>query len=261
MALHGKGGNLSVAAADLVNLQTYALTRTGETAETSSMGDDWATFINGLTDFTGTAEGKSQIGLDTVALLGSAGSAVFSGANTGISYTGGVIISGITETATVDADITISYSLEGNDAAGLVFNASTGAAASGSSNAIHGKGIDAELATGTSFTDITGWTFTGTVPVADTTVAHSLNCGRTKIAGIKTATATVTVLTPTTDLQVLEGVTAPQLNLWRAEATAATGYYTGAAICTGHEQGVDVTGAETTTYSFVYTGVVDLVLL
>ena len=258
MSIHGKNATLSVAAGEIVNLESYTLTRVGETAEVTSMGDTWAKFIAGLTDFNATAEGQSQIALDTVALLASGGSTIFSTANSGAGYTGSAIISGITETAVIDDSIKLSYTFEGNDAAGLVYGAATGEAASGSSSTIHGKSIDAEYSTGNSFTDIIGWTITMTVPVHDASVAHASSNGRLKLTGIPTATATVTVLTPTADFQVLPGGTAAQLNLWRADSTAGTGYYTGAAICTGIEPGFSTTGVETTTYSFVYNGTVTL---
>ncbi len=258
MSLHGKGGNLSVGGTDIANIQTIGLTRVGETAETTSMGDVWAAIIAGMTDFTGSAEGKSQVGLDTTALLGSGGATIFSTADGGAGYTAAAIISGITETASIDSEITCSYTFEGNDAAGLIYGAATGDAPTASTNPIHGKAIDAEYSTGNSFTDVIGWSITMTAAIADASVAHATNNGRLKLVGILTATATVTVLTPTADLQVLEGATAAQLNLWRKDSTAGHGYYTGEAVCTGHEQGFDVTGAETTTYSFVYTSVVDL---
>ena len=261
MALHGKNATLSVDGGEIVNLENYTLTRVGETAEVTSMGDTWAAILAGLTDFNATAEGQSQIGLDTTALLGSGGNAIFSTASTGTGYTGGTIISGITETAVVDDSIKISYTFEGNDTAGLIYGAGTAEAASGSSDTIHGKSIDVEQKvtdTDVSFVDIQGWSITMSVPVHDATVAHASNKGRTKIAGIPTATATVTTLSQTDDYVVENGDTLVGLKLWRAEVTAATGYYTGAAICTGVDPGFSTTGVETTTYSFVYTGVVDL---
>ncbi len=259
MSLHGKGANLSVGGTNIANLQTFSLTRVGETSEVTSMGDIWAAFIAGMTDFNGTAEGKSQVGLDTTALLGSGGATIFSQVDGGTGYSAAAIITGITETASIDSEITCSYTFEGNDAAGLVYGAATGTAPTASTNPIHGKNIDAEYSTANSFSDIIGWSITMTAAFADASVAHATENGKLKLVGILTATATVTVLTPSADLDVLEGVTAAQLNLWRKEATAAHGYYAGEAICTGHEQGFDVTGAETTTYSFVYTGTVDLV--
>jgi hypothetical protein len=261
MALHGKDGNL-IAGSEIVNLQNYTLTRVTETAETSSMSDTWGTFIAGLADFTATAEGKSQIGLDTPALLGTTEAATeFSTATGGAEYTGGVIITGITETAVVDDVLSISYTFEGNDTAGLVYGASSGVSATGTDNPIHGKRIGAEWGiTPTAFDDVRGWTITMTCPVSDSTVAHASNMGRTKLAGINTATATVTILTPTTDLALIlpEVLT---LNLTRdttAVTGIASGQYEGNAIRTGIENGVDATGTQITVISFQYTGVVDL---
>ncbi len=262
MGIHGKNGNILLAGSTAVaNLTNWSLTRTNETAETSSMGDEWGQSITGLTDFTVAAEGKSKKGLDTVALLGSLQAATELVTADGASeYSGGVIVSGITETSPVDSEITISYTFDGNDAAGLQFAAS-GTAGSGAVDPIHGKHMSASIdvlpiSADVLFTDITNWTMTMTVPLSDTTVAHATNCGRTKIAGIKTATATVTVLTPSAVLPIVEGESG-LLKLNRS-GTLSDGYYEGTAIFTGAEQGVDTTGAETTTISFIFTGAVTL---
>ena len=146
--------------------------------------------------------------------------------------------------------------MEGNDRDGLT-QAGSGTAPGGSVNAIHGKHLAAEFgASPTAFTDITGWTMTMTVGTSDATPAHPTECGRLRLAGIKTASATVTILTPATVLPVLEGVTGA-LNLARS-ATIGDGQYEGNAICTGSESGVDVNGTEITTLSFIYTGAVTL---
>jgi hypothetical protein len=259
MAYHGKNGNIVSNGVNIANLESYSLSRVGETAPVTAMGDTWEVFLAGLTDFTATAEGKSQIALDTTALLGVSGSTEFSMQTAGVKQTAAAIVTGITETAVVDDAITISYSFEGNDAAGFVGVTTGGAAPTPSANAIHGKHIKAEWGPGaTEFVDLTGWTITMSCPVSDATPAHATNCGRVKLAGANTATATVTMLTPDTDLVVLEGEEVA-LNLHRSQ-TNTDGRYEGTAICTGSETGVDRTGTEVTTMSFLYTGEVDLVV-
>jgi hypothetical protein len=258
MALHGKTGNIQVDDVDLVNIQNWSLSEIGETGETTSMGDAFGTHLVGLTDFNATAEGKVAKALDTIALLGigdvDANFVLDDGAG---EYSGGVIVTGFTETAVVDDVIGVSYTLEGDDQTGLVYAAS-GDAAVGAADAIHGKSISAEFGvTPTAFTDVRGWTVTGSVPVSDASVAHATLHGRQKLAGVKAVTATVTILTPATDLPVRAGDAPFALNLSRT-ATLADGEYQGTAIFTGSEAGVDVTGTEITQLSFLYTGTVAL---
>lgn len=265
MPLHGKFGNLTLAGTALANLQTVDLTRVSDVADISSMGTDWAEFFAGLTDFTVTAEGKTPLGLNTLDLLGVASGseseiALQADGSDNSKYTGKAILQSFTETATVDDVISISYQIEGNDESGLTFAGIGATQGSAPSDIIHGKSLDAEISVGTSFSDIRGWTVTGSVPLSDVTVAHASNKGRLKIAGQKTVTATVTILTPLTEVTVDIGETVAVLQLWRKDSTAAHGYYTGAAICTNITHGMSTTSEEVTVFSFNYTGEVNLVI-
>jgi hypothetical protein len=257
MALHGKLGNNIFDSTALVNLETVTMDRVADVVDTPAMGDDFTTRLAGLTDFTVTAEGKSQIGLDTMALLGDSGTNIIVIEETNASYSAAAIIQEFTETATVDDAITISYTIAGNDVDGLVYAAS-GTGGSGSSNEIHGKNIDAEYTTDTSFPEIRGWSITGSVALADTTVATAASCGRLKIPGLKSLSATVTILTPVTDLDIIvrPGDTLAALKLWRKDSTIGHGNYTGAAICSNTNTGINVNGEEVTVISFVFDGAV-----
>jgi hypothetical protein len=266
MALHGKLSNNLLDGTAIVNLETVTIDRVSDIVDTPAMGDDWTTRLVGLTDFTITAEGKSQVGLVTVAaagLLGDAGTNIAVIEETNASYSAAAILTEFTETATVDDAISISYTIVGNDEAGLIFDGS-GTGGAGSSLEIHGKNIDAEYAVGSSFAEIRGWSVTASVATSDTStarpVASPLECGRTKIVGLKSASATVTILTPVTDLDLIVGPgdTLAVLNLWRQDGTAATGYYTGAAKCTGTNTGMNVNGELVTVISFVFDGAVEL---
>ena len=258
MALHGKDGNIQVGGSDLVNIQNWSLSLIGETGETTSMGDTFGQHLVGLTDFNATAEGKIAEGLNTVTLLGTSGVDATFIQDAGVGqYEGGAIVTGFTETAVIDDVISISYTIEGDDATGPVFSAA-GDAGAGAEKTIHGKAISAEFGvTPTAFIDVRGWTVTGSVPVSDASVAHATLHGRQKLAGVKALTATVTILTPATDLPVREGDAPFLLNLART-ATITDGEYQGTAIFTGSEAGVDVTGTEITQLSFLYTGTVVL---
>ena len=260
MALHGKLGNNVLDGTALVNLKTVSLSETSEVMDTGAMGDSWASKLAGLTDFTVSAEGNSKAGLNLIALLGSEGEneIVIQSATTDSSLTGAAILSAFTETAAVEDLITVSYTIEGNDSEGLSF-ADTGTDATGSAGALRGKHITAAYGTGpaTTLTDIKGWTVTGSVALSDATVAHASERGRKKIAGLKTVSASVTMLTPLTAVLPAVGGAAAPLTIQRS-GTAADGTYSGNAVCSGHEFGIDVNNVETVTMSFVYDGVVTL---
>jgi hypothetical protein len=94
--------------------------------------------------------------------------------------------------------------------------------------------------------------------VSDASEAHATLNGRQKLVGVKAVSATVTILTPATDLVIREGTPPFILNLGRS-GTIGDGEYQGdTAIFTGAEAGVDSTGTEITTMSFIYTGTVTL---
>jgi hypothetical protein len=249
---HGKTGLIDfgvAAGAPLQNIQTWTLTTIADTAESSSMGDLWQDFNAGLTDFNATAECLSQAGLDTVALLGSGQADVhFSYVLDGPNFVGGALISGITETASIDGNIAISYTIEGNDVDGLTYAATGGLAPSGNSNTLHGKQLHATA--GVSITNPTEWSISMTAATADSTAAHATNTGRTRLAGLNGATATITAKADA-GTEVAIGATVAMI-LGRS-ATIGDGQYTGTAICTGYELGVDVNDVDIITYSFVFT--------
>jgi len=122
------------------------------------------------------------------------------------------------------------------------------------------KAIGAKFST-TELAGVIAWTFDGSAELADSTVAHATNLGRTRVAGLKTATATVTTLfTADAAPQVLitTPVTAATLLLKRHTATNAHGYYSGSAKCTSHSYGANLDGLETITYHFQYVAVVTI---
>lgn len=253
---HGKIGNLVFGTA-LVNLQSWTLNTIADVAESTSMGDDWQDFNAGLTDFNATAEGLSQTALDTVALIGTSQAAVdFTLSEGGPAFVGGGILISLTETVNIDGNATISYTIEGNDAAGLVYNATGGSTPGGNSNAFHGKQLHASA--GTSITNPTEWSITLTAEIADATAAHASNTGRVKLVGVKGGTCTITAKA---DLgtEVVLGATVVIVLGRTATADAADGQYGGSAICTGYEFSVDRNGVEVVTYSFTFITPVTLV--
>ncbi len=254
---HGKIGNIDfgvAAGAPIANLQTWSLTTIADTAESTSMGDIWQDHNAGLTDFNATAEGLSQIALDTVGIIGSEHADVdFTINEGGPAFVGGAIMTSITETVNIEGNGTISYTMEGDDAAGLVYNATGGSTPGGNSNSFHGKQLHASA--GGAITNPTEWSVTLTAAIADSTAAHASNTGRTKMVGTKGATATITAKA---DLgtEVVSGASVAMV-LGRT-ATIGDGQYTGTAICTGYEFGVDRNDVEIITYSFIFTTAVVL---
>ncbi|RKY06705.1 MAG: hypothetical protein DRP56_06945 [Planctomycetota bacterium] len=253
MAYHGKNGN-AVFSAALVNLQNWSLNAIGETADATAMGDTWGIHLPGLTDFNASSEGLSKKALDTIALIGSGASlALTMDGVSSPSFSGTAILTALTETVNYENNGTISYSFEGNDAAGLVYAATGGVAASGSANAFHGKTCNADF--NGAITDVREWSISLSCPTANTTAAHATNKGRTRLAGVNGATASLVTLA-SGDFQCAVG-DSQTLALHRT-ATAADGYYDGTAICTGAEEGVNRDGEEIVTYTFLYTDTVTL---
>lgn len=255
MAYHGKDGCL-VVNSEIVNLTAWSLSAEAQAVDASAMGDDWAVFLSGLTDFNGSAEGLSQKALDTCALIGAEDAdANFTIADGGPSLAGGLIITGITETVNYEGNGTISYTFEGNDAAGLVYAATGGDTPSGSTNAFHGKTCKCTADTVT-FESVREWSVSLVCSTVESTAAHATNTGRTRLAGIKSATATLITIDQG-DLEIDPGTAITALEMFRS-ATVGDGNYTGEAICTGAELGTDKDGVAIVTYTFTYTGTVSI---
>ena len=254
MAYHGKNGCL-VIGSEIVNLTSWTLNAEAQAEDATAMGDAWAIFLAGLTDFNGSAEGLSKKALDTCALIGASEAAgEFTIAEGGPSLAGGMIITGITETVSYDANGTISYTIEGNDADGLLYAAAGGDTPSGSSNAFHGKKLSC-IADAVTFDSPREWSVSLACSTAESTAAHATNTGRTRLAGVKSATATLVTVSGG-DYEIDPGTAITALKFYREGGTLTSGYYTGAAICTGAEAGLDKDGVGIMTYTFTYTDTV-----
>ena len=105
------------------------------------------------------------------------------------------------------------------------------------------------------------WSATLTADIADSSVTHASNVGRTREPGFKGGIATVTCYLPG-DVVIDEGDEG-SLELLRTNLNADKGYVFGAtgagnkgAICIGVDLGVDKDNIETVTYTFQSTGVI-----
>lgn len=254
MAYHGKNGNVKFTTA-LVNIGNWSASTSADIDDATAMGDEWAEHLIGHTDFSATAEGKSKKELDTPALIGSTGtlSLVFEGAAStgGPHLSGAAILTSLTETVDHEATATLSYSFEGNSAAGLVYSATGGDLATGVADAFHGKACSANF--NGAIANVRGWSVTMSCTTDETTIAGQT--GKTRLAGQNTAEATLTCLADGAP-QITYG-DQQTLNLNRT-ATPADGYYEGTATCTGAEPGTDKDGVATISFSFQFTGEVQI---
>lgn len=250
---HGKTGN-AVFSSALVNLQSWTCSVSNEVSQVAAMGDTWEKVVAGRHDFTVSADGKSKKALDTVAILGTGASLVLSIAASGPNLTGTAILNSISESVAYDGEGTLSYGFEANDPAGLIYAGTGGAAATGSADAFHGKNLSAYWLAGL-LTDPRGWSLSMKAETVISSIAHATDEGTSRLAGIKSAEATVVCLL-NGDFQCAKGASGT-LKLNRT-ATAADGYYTGTAICTGAELGVDRSGVDIVTYKFTYNGAITL---
>lgn len=98
------------------------------------------------------------------------------------------------------------------------------------------------------FTNLMGWSYSLESDTADSTVADTANFGRTKLAGFKRGTASVTTLL-SASAKVDETTSQATLELLRT-ALNADGGLAATAQFTGHEVGVDKNDVETITYNF-----------
>ena len=258
MAYHGKNGHAEIGDNDLVHLQNWSASASCESEESTSMGSSWQTHLAGFRDFTASAEGLSKKGLNTVAILGSDAELdlVFDSDN-GPHLTGNAICTSITENCPYDGNATISYSFECNDTDGLEFSSAGGSAAPAVDDPFKGKSCKVSKVA-EDVSGCRGWSITLDCSTEQSTAAGQ--DAHTREAGFKGATATVTLLA-SNSAEFVEG-TSYDLRLHRT-GTASDGIYALAtpaegALCTGADPGLNSNGVGVVTYSFVYSGAVEL---
>ncbi len=117
----------------------------------------------------------------------------------------------------------------------------------------HGKLANAEWDS-TDIAQVVSWSFTATSATADSTVRHDTSSGRTRLAGLNAATATVTAKA-TGDFLPAAGAASAVLILERSTTGGDLGFI-GSATCVGATQTVGVDGVDEVTYEFQYTGAV-----
>jgi len=105
----------------------------------------------------------------------------------------------------------------------------------------------------TEFANITEWSCSLIADVAESHSMHATSFGKTREVGFKGGTAVVTCFLA--GEEVVEEDDTITLELWRTSTSTDKGY-SGSAIVTGIDFGVDKDGIETISYSFQFTGTV-----
>ena len=120
MAVHtGSEGTVKVGANTILELKSYAIEETGDTIETTALGDTSRTYVAGLKTFTGTIECYWDETDTTGQGALTSGSTVTlnlypEGATTGDTYySGSVIVTSIERTASFDGMVEATFAFQG----------------------------------------------------------------------------------------------------------------------------------------------------
>lgn len=123
MAVHtGSEGTVKVGANTILELKSYAIEETGDTIETTALGDTSRTYVAGLKTFTGTIEcywdetdttgqGALSVGSEITINFYPEGDA-----SSDTYYTGTAIVTGQSITGTTDGTVDRSFTIQGSGA-------------------------------------------------------------------------------------------------------------------------------------------------
>lgn len=123
MAVHkGSEGTVKVGANAIAEIRSYSIEETGDTIETSTMGDTARTYVPSLTSWSGSVDvywdetdttGQGALTTGTEVTL----NVYPEGDTTGDAYyTGAAIVTGVSRTASFDGLVEASISLQGTGA-------------------------------------------------------------------------------------------------------------------------------------------------
>ncbi len=118
----------------------------------------------------------------------------------------------------------------------------------------HGKVANANWDS-TDIDQVVSWSCTMNCATADSTSRHDSNSGRTRLAGFKSGTATVTAKA-NGDFLPTAGAASAVLILERTTTTGDKGFK-GTATCIGSSQTVSSADVDETTYEFEWNGTVE----
>lgn len=123
MAVHtGSEGTVKVGANSIAELKSYSIEETGDTIETTALGDTSRTYVAGLKTFTGTIEvywdetdttGQGALGVGSEITI----NFYPEGAEAGDTYyTGSAIVTGQSVSGTTDGTVDRSFTIQGTGA-------------------------------------------------------------------------------------------------------------------------------------------------
>jgi hypothetical protein len=127
--LVGNNGTITVMAQNVAELRNYSIDVTADTIETSVMGTDARTYVKGMSSYSGSADvfwdpthwstitGGNPT--DTGSLVGAAGLVLnIFPTGSGAKWSGNILITGYSVTASMDGLIEASISFQGSGAVG-----------------------------------------------------------------------------------------------------------------------------------------------
>ena len=100
-AVHGKGGSVTFSPGEVSAVQTWEYNSVGELAETTAMGDTWASFEEGLTDFSASVEALAKTETDYTGDIGQESTLTLT-LETGKTVSANAISTSITEAVSID---------------------------------------------------------------------------------------------------------------------------------------------------------------
>ncbi|HOT74027.1 MAG TPA: phage tail tube protein [Anaerohalosphaeraceae bacterium] len=251
---HGKNASALFSGSEIYNLRNWTLTLTQDEINASALGDEWQKRLAGLKDFSVNASGLARTGFNPLSVLGTSADLKLSfGGATEPYLQGMALLTEYSETVPYDGEATCQFTFDGNGSSGLTYTATGGTAASGQSNAFSGKSASAQIDS-TTLTGVREWTLNLRCEAADISAAMDSGFYRSRLAGLKSATATITALASGSPLLYLDNEYS--IKLYRTSSTSAN-FFGGTAILTNIEHTVDVNEEEVITYTFAFTGEVE----
>lgn len=123
MALAGKGGKVMINTNEVADIKTWSLDIGADNLDDTALGDSWKTFIQGLKEWSATAEGNWVISTDTNgqkaiqdAYLAGNTVTLKLYVNSTNYYTGTALISSISVETGVEDLVTVSFEFQGSGA-------------------------------------------------------------------------------------------------------------------------------------------------
>lgn len=79
MAIAGKNGKINIGANQIIGIKNWSLALSVDTLDTTSLGDDWKSYILGLKEWTATSDGDYEVTTSNESVQASIQSAYLNG--------------------------------------------------------------------------------------------------------------------------------------------------------------------------------------